>query len=188
MSAGNEITALLKRAGDGQLAAMDDLLAAVYQEMRALARTHLRKESREHSLDVTDLVHETYLRLFDGNDLCWQDRRHFFGSAARAMRRILVEHARKKQAAKRIPDTAIISWEDHQETIGAGTSDEIVALDRALNRLAELDARQAEVVELRYFGGLSETEVAQLLEMSRSTVGREWRAARLWLLRELQAR
>ncbi|MEM8964022.1 MAG: ECF-type sigma factor [Acidobacteriota bacterium] len=166
--------------------AIEDLLPVVYDELRGLASRLLRDERAGISLAATDLVHEAYLRLFAGEQPRYRDRRHFFATAARSMRRILVDHARRKNAGKRIPHDELVPLDEAPEPSARAAVD-VVALDAALAALAELDPRMAQVVELRYFGGLTETEVAEVLELSRPTVTRIWRAAKLWLRRHLRA-
>jgi RNA polymerase sigma factor (TIGR02999 family) len=189
-----DVTALLRAWGRGEQAALDELLPLVYGELRRQAARHLRAQRPEHTLQTTALVHEAYLRLVrqDGARADWQSRAHFFGVAARAMRSILVDHARARRAAKRGGGAQVISLGN--AAVGGGGADgipesevDVIALDQALARLAELDGRQARVVELRYFGGLSIQETAETLGVSHATVEREWRTARLWLRRELKA-
>jgi RNA polymerase sigma factor (TIGR02999 family) len=168
---------------------LDELLPLLYGELRRQAARHLRNQPAGHTLQATALVHEVYLRLVDRPNADWQSRAHFFGVAARAMRSILVDHARARRAAKR-------GGEPRQLTLGAAdalgehapeSEVDVLALDEALARLAELDPRQAQVVELRYFAGASIEETAHVLGVSHATVEREWRTARLWLRRELAA-
>lgn len=187
MVADGQITRILQGAAYNQNA-VEEILPVVYGELRRLAASFLRKESRQHTLAATDLVHEAYLRLFGGEQPRYTDRRHFFSTAAIAMRRILVENARRKQAGKRIPAHALVPLEDSPEP-SASSDDaiDILALDRALTTLAEADPRMAQLVELRYFAGLTESEVAEVLAVSRPTVARLWRAARVWLRREMKA-
>jgi RNA polymerase sigma-70 factor (ECF subfamily) len=178
-----DVTALLQAWGRGERAALDELLPLVYGELRRQAARHLRAQAAGHTLQPTALVHEVYLRLVDQPTVEWQGRAHFFGVAARAMRSILVDHARARHAAKRGGRARAV-------TLGAahGVAEaevDVLALDEALTGLAALDARQAHVVELRYFGGLSIEETAQVLGISHATVERDWKTARLWLKREL---
>lgn len=182
-AARGELTLLLERARDDERA-LEELVAAVYQELRRTARRLIRGEASGFTLVATDLVHEAYLRLFD-QPASWEDRRHFFGSAAIAMRRVLVDHARRKQAGKRIPRDELMPLELSSEPFKAPDLD-LVALDQALDRLAREHPRQARIVELRFFAGLSETEVAELLGVSRMTVTRDWKVARLRLRREMR--
>lgn len=168
--------------GDGQ--ARDDLLPLVYAELRAQAVRYMRRERTDHTLQPTALVHEAYVRLIGQARVSWQNRAHFFGLAAEMMRRILVDHARKHHAAKR-PGTALrVAWD---EKLGATPplDCELLLLDQALAELAARDPRQARVVELRYFGGLSEQEAAEVLTVSRATVTRDWQVARAWLFRRM---
>jgi RNA polymerase sigma factor (TIGR02999 family) len=184
-----DVTALLQAWGRGEQTALDELLPLVYGELRRQAARHLRNQPVGHTLQATALVHEVYLRLVDRPNADWQSRAHFFGVAARAMRNILVDHARARRTVKR-------GGEPRQLTLGAadalgdGAAEsevDVLALDEALARLAELDPRQAQVVELRYFAGSSIEETAHVLGISHATVEREWRTARLWLRRELGA-
>src|SRR5262252_5444432 len=163
MSVTHDVTQLLERWTSGDRQALDDLTPLVYKELRRLAASHLRKERKSHTLQPTALVHEAYLRLVNQNNPRWEDRSHFYGVAARLMRQLLVEHARRKHAMKRAAHT--VSLENalnfHQER-----SRDLVALDSALKALEKLDPRKCKAVELRYFGGLSMDEVAQALEVS----------------------
>lgn len=185
-----EVTRILDRWAAGDEAAFEALLAKVYDELRQLAATYLRRERADHTLTPTGLVHEAYLRLV-GTDLVGatvENRRHFFAVAARAMRRILVEHARRYQAARRASpkDRVALDAEALWAQVEAPPA-EILALDQALDRLRQASPRQADVVELRYFGGLSESEAAEVLDVSRGTVARDWRVARLVLSRSLRS-
>jgi RNA polymerase sigma factor (TIGR02999 family) len=166
--------------------AIEEILPIVYKELRRNAAVFLRKEKAGHTLAATELVHEVYLRLFRDAQPQFNDRRHFFATAAIAMRRILVEHARRKQAGKRIPELALVSLDGAREQ-ASGPAVDILSLDEALSALAKIDSRMAQVVELRYFAGLTESEVAEVLEVSRPTVSRTWKAARLWLRREMRS-
>jgi RNA polymerase sigma factor (TIGR02999 family) len=183
------LTGLLLAWGDGDLQARDALLPLVYDELRRQAAYYLRRERPAHSLQATALVHEAYLRLIDQTHVRWQNRAQFFGVAAQMMRRILVDHARARQAAKR-PDEALrVSLVDDDRVGVVQPRDcELLLLDQALTELGQMDPRQAEVVELRYFGGLSEEEVATVLSVSRATVTRDWQAARTWLYWRITAR
>ena len=175
---------LLHAWGEGDTRARDDLLPLVYSELRAQAARYLRRERRNHTLQPTALVHEAYLRLIGQTRVSWQNRAHFFGLAAEMMRRILVDHARKHQAAKRPGAAMRVAWDDR-----AGATQppdcELLLLDQALTELAARDPRQAQVVELRYFGGLSEQDAAEVLTVSRATVTRDWNVARAWLFRRM---
>jgi len=185
------VTLLLRRWTAGDRAAVDDLLPLVYQELRRLARRYLRRERADHTLPPTALVHEAYLRLI-GSDLSTatlETRAHFFAVAAQAMRRILVEHARRHAAARR-PSPADRTGFEEQGAVDRRPAEpvaEILAVHQMLDRLRRDHPRQAQVVELRYFAGLSEAEVAELLGVSRPTVARDWRVARLLLGRWMGA-
>jgi len=152
-----------------------------------MARGYLAGERREHTLQPTALVHETYLRLVDQKALAWEDRRHFFALAATTMRRILVDHARGQRCEKRGGDRQKVSLDGVGELAAADRAAEVVAIDEALERLAVEDGLKASVVELRFFGGLTNDEVATVLGLSEPTVRRHWRTAKLWLHRELQS-
>jgi RNA polymerase sigma-70 factor, ECF subfamily len=175
-------TRLLAESARGDAPAMAGLTAVVYEELRRLAAAYLRRERVDHSLQPTALVHEAFLKLIDADTLKVADRKHFFALAATMMRRVLVEHARTKNAAKRGGGRHRVSLSGVQ----ASDADlEVVALDEALHRLAALDARQARIVELRFFGGLTVDEVAESLDVSKRTVEGDWTLARAWLHREL---
>ena len=180
----SEVTQLLNQLGAGGPAASDRLFAAVYQELKNLAEQFFRRERPGQTLQATALVHEAYLKLVDQRCAHWQGREHFMAIAAQAMRRILLDRARHRGAAKRgggwnritLNDKLIPGWE---------FNDGLLAVDRAMERLAQIDPRQAQMVELRFFGGLSVEETAQVLEMSKRSVEREWTMVRAWLRREL---
>lgn len=178
------VTSLLIEWQEGKSAARDQLLAIVYDELRQLARSYLRRESPGHTLQPTALVGEAYLRLVDQRRVSWRSRSHFFGIAAQMMRRVLVDHARSRRAEKRGGDLPRLSLDE-----ALGVSDEksvdLIALDDALTALAELDPRQGRIVELRFFGGFEVKEVAEILEISPATVKREWAMAKAWLHREI---
>ncbi|MEM6793245.1 MAG: sigma-70 family RNA polymerase sigma factor [Acidobacteriota bacterium] len=190
-----EITVLLQKLEDSGDGAREELVSFVYSELRKIASGLVKGESPDHTLRATDVVHEAYFRLFNKEELAWENRRHFFASAAIAMRRVLIDHARRKKAGKRIPRDEQIPIElmmddgsggpEEQNNDGA-TAVDILALDQALNNLAKVGERQAKIVELRYFGGLTTEEIAELFEISTSVVHREWRFARLWLRREMR--
>lgn len=180
----SDITRLLLDLSDGKPEALDRLLPVVYGELKALAASQLRRERPDHTLSPTALVHEVFLRLVDQQSVSWAGRAHFFGVAATAMRRILVDHARRRKAKKRerhqqvtLPTDAAIA--------APGPSDDVLAVDEALDRLAAFDPRQARLIELRYFGGLSIEEAADVTGVSPATVKRDWILARAWLQREL---
>jgi RNA polymerase sigma factor (TIGR02999 family) len=181
----HQVTELLGRWRKGDDAALGELMPLVYDELRRLAHRHMRRERLGHTLQTTDLANEAYLRLVGSHQVEWQDRAHFFAVAAQIMRHLLVDRARARGYAKRggsarqvtLDETAIISQQ-------RGT--EMLALDEALTRLTALDERKSKIVELRYFGGLSAEEVAEVLGVSTITVKREWLKAKAWLYRELK--
>ncbi|MCC6774769.1 MAG: sigma-70 family RNA polymerase sigma factor [Gemmatimonadaceae bacterium] len=180
---GDEITELLNAARAGEPGALDRVLPLVYQELRELAGSYFRGERTDHTLQTTALVHEAYLRLVNAPDLSWDNRRHFFGIAARAMRQILVDHARRRGAEKRVAGRQVTLDDNAIGT--APPTDDILAVDEALGRLAATAPRAAQVVELRYFAGLSIEQTAETLDVSVATVKRDWLTARAWLQREL---
>jgi RNA polymerase sigma factor (TIGR02999 family) len=180
------VTNLLAAWSGGDRAALERLMPLVERELHLLASRYLRRERPGHTLQTTALVHEAYLRLVDQRDVRWQNRAHFFGIAAQMMRRILVDHARRIAYARRGGGAAKVSL-DEACVVSAERAAELVALDDALLALARLDERKCRVVELRYFGGLSVEETAEVLGVSTDTVGRDWRAARAFLRRELEA-
>jgi RNA polymerase sigma factor (TIGR02999 family) len=179
------VTQLLRAAAGGGREELDALLAAVYEDLRVLARRHLAGERAGHTLQPTALVHEAYLRLVDRTSADWSDRVHFFAVASQAFRRILVDHARTRKRRKRGAGRTRLTL--HEADAATPRTDvDLLALDEALRLLADIDARQARIVELRYFGGLSIDEVAQVLGMSPRGVDREWSCAKAWLYRQLQ--
>jgi RNA polymerase sigma-70 factor (ECF subfamily) len=180
---GNEATLLLRAWGAGDREALDRLTPIVYDELRRLARRYLQRERPGHSLQATALVNEAYLRLVDYKHMQWQDRSHFFAVSSQLMRRILVEHARRHNL-KRGGDVQHVALEE-SAIVGGGRPGDLVALDDALNELGQLDPRKARVVEMRFFGGLSVEEIAQVLGVSPITVMRDWTTAKAWLYREL---
>ena len=184
MVAPRDITALLGDWGRGDGAALDQLLPLVYAELRRVAARQLRHERPHHTLQPTALVHEAYVRLVDQRRADWQNRAHFFGVAARVMRRILVDHARRHGASKRGDGVSCVSIDEARD-VAASSDVPILALDQALDRLQKVDAALARVVELRAFGGLTIEEAAQVLSVSPSTAKRDWRTAKAWLNREL---
>jgi RNA polymerase sigma factor (TIGR02999 family) len=181
----NQVTELLVRWRGGDKAALDALLPLVYAELRRIARHYLSNERSDHTLQSTALVHEAYLRLAKQQLPEWQNRAHFFAVAAQLMRQILVDHARTHRASKRGGAVYVLGLEEAEEKAQPLDLD-IVALDDALKTLAELDLQQSRVVELKFFGGLSIEETAEVLGVSPSTVKREWITARAWLYRELE--
>jgi len=182
----SRVTGLLQAWGRGELGARDELLPLLYRDLRRRAAHYLRRERRDHTLQPTALVHEAYMRLVGQQRVTWQNRAHFFGVAAQMMRRILVDHARAHRAARRPGVDLRVSL---TESAGAHApfDCEVLLLDHALSELAAIDPRQAQIVELRYFAGFAEQEVAELLSISRSTVTREWQSARAWMYRRLTA-
>jgi len=179
-----EVTALLHRWSAGEQAALDRLVPIVYSELRRLAEAYLRLEAGRHLLQPTALVHELYLKLVDQERAQWRDREQFFGIAAKMMRRILVDHARKALAGKRGARAEHLTIDEALELPAPNRS--LLAVDEALTRFADIDPERARIVELRYFGGLELQEIADLLEVSRTTVKRHWTVARMWLHRELE--
>jgi RNA polymerase sigma-70 factor, ECF subfamily len=185
MSDTHEVTRLLAKWANGNPKALDELTPLVYKELRQLAASYLRKERQGHTLQPTALVHEAYLRLVDQRKPDWQNRSHFFGVAARLMRQILVDHARRRQAGKRAGSRVKVSLED-TISFQHERSRDLVALDTGLDSLEKIDPRKCKAVELRYFGGLSAEEIAQTLDVSAVTVRRDLRMAEAWLHREMQ--
>ncbi|HKQ75473.1 MAG TPA: sigma-70 family RNA polymerase sigma factor [Blastocatellia bacterium] len=182
-----EVTELLLAWNGGDDAALDKLMPLVYDELRKAAKRYLRREPAGHTLQTAALVNEVYLRLIDAKNVRWQDRAHFFAISARLMRRVLVEFARRRQQFKRGGESHQVSIEEALE-FGQDQGADVVALDDALTALAKLNLRQSRVVELRFFGGLTEDEIAEALKVSPRTVRNDWRLARAWLYRELNKR
>jgi RNA polymerase sigma factor (TIGR02999 family) len=178
------VTVLLRAWGQGDLEAREKLIGVVYEDLRRRAAAYLRRERVDHTLQPTALVHEAYLRLLGQQRVVWQNRAHFFGIAAQIMRRILVDHAKGRRRKKRFGASMRVTLDDR---VGAANPREcdLLVLDQALDELAAIDPQQGRIVELRYFAGLSETEVAEVLAVSRSTVTREWQIARGWLYRKV---
>ena len=180
----SEITQLLTEVQAGNAEATSRLASLVYAELHGLAARHMRRERPDHSLQATALVDEAFMRLFDQRERTWQNRSHFFAMAAQIMRRILIDHARSRRAGKRggghqnaqLEEAVVVSDEN---------CDEVIAVDEALNRLAEFDARLARIVELKFFVGLTEEEIGEVLGISSRTVKREWKVAKAWLHGEL---
>src|SRR4029453_4553385 len=179
-----EVTQLLVDWGNGNQAALDRLMPLVYTELRQLAHRYMRRERPRHTMQTTALIHEAYLRLVDQNQVRWQHQAHFFGIAARLMRQILIEHARSHTRAKRGGGGGTISL-DEAAIVSQARTTELLALDDALERLATIDPRKSQVVELRFFDGLSVEEAAQVLNIAPNTVLRDWRMAKAWLRREI---
>lgn len=179
------VTELLRAWSDGDDAALDQLVPLMEAELRRLARGYMGRERHGHTLQTTALVNEAFLRLTDARQIRWQDRAHFLGISARLMRRVLVDYARRRGFHKRGGDAQRVTFNEALVTASDPALD-VVALDRALDALAKADARKSRVVELRFFGGLSVEETAEVLKVSTDTVKRDWRLAKLWLLRELE--
>jgi RNA polymerase sigma-70 factor, ECF subfamily len=180
-----EFSALLRAWSGGDQSALDKLIPLVHDELHRLAHSYMRRERAGHTLQTTALVNEAYLRLVDAKLVQWQDRAHFFGIAAKLMRRILVDFARSRGYQKRGGRLRKVSL-DEALLVASGPQEDLVRLDDALKTLEEFDPRKARVVELRYFGGLSVDETEEVLKVSGITVMREWNMARLWLLKELK--
>ncbi len=177
-----QATQLLIDWSNGSQDAADSLMPLVYDELRRLARSYLQRERPDHTLQATGLVHEAYLRLVDQTGITWQNRAHFLGVAAHQMRRILVDHARRHQAEKRGGELVKVEF-DEAIAPAAARSVDLVALDDALQDLARLNPQHSQIIELRFFGGLTFEEVAEVIDVSSRTARREWRAARAWLRR-----
>ena len=180
----HRVTNLLLDLKNGNLQAFDQLTPLVYNELRQIASRYLRKERKGHTIQTTDLVHEAYLRLIDEAYFSWENRAHFFAVAARAMRQLLIESARKRKAKKRGGGAVNLSL-DEGAMMAQQKSEEIIALEEALQKLEKLDERMTRIVELRYFSGLTIEETATVLSISPATVKREWNTARAWLAKEL---
>lgn len=187
VTAKKEITAMLRAWGAGDEQASDELIRAVYQELRRQARFQLRRERPNHTLDTAALINEAYLKLIEQRSVKWKDRNHFFALASKLMRRVLVDHARTRHRLKRGGQEANLDLDAALTVADISNAIDIdmIALDEALTRLAELDEQQVKIVELRYFGGLEVTETAQVLGISTATVVREWAVAKSWLKRQL---
>lgn len=181
----HEVTQLLLAWSEGDQAALDRLVPLVYDELHRLARGYMRRERANQTLQTTAVIHEAYLQLIDARQVKWQNRAHFFGVAARLMRQILVAFARERGYQKRGGGANRVSL-DEALVIDEGLDEDLVALDEALGALAQFDARKAQVVEMRFFGGLTEEEIATALGVSPETVRRDWRLARSWLRRKLR--
>lgn len=179
------LTQLLRAWSDGDEGALERLTPLVEAELRRLARGYIGRERKDHTLQPTALVNEAFLRLFDARQIRWQDRAHFLGISARLMRRVLVDHARSRGYQKRGGGVEHITL-DERLVASAEPDVDLLALDRALEAMAAVDERKSRVIELRFFGGLSVEETAQVLHVSSDTVKRDWRLAKLWLLRELK--
>jgi len=178
-----EVSQLLIDWGNGNQAALDELIPLVHDELRRLAGRYMRRENQGHTLQTSALVNEAYMRLVDQKSVHWKNRAHFFGVAAQLMRRILVDHARKRARAKRGGRAQMVSLADQAVVFREGA--EVIALDEALTNLADMDPRKSQIVEMKFFGGLSTEEVAEVLKVTPRTVEREWRKARAWLNRAI---
>lgn len=186
MAAGpTDVTELLLRWNQGEANALDKLMPYVYQELRSLAAAYMFGEHQGHTMRATDLVHEVYLKLVDQRRVNWQNRAHFFGVAAKLMRRILVDHAKAAKAARRGGSVVRTLIED--ASVSILPDEEILLLNSLLSKLEELDPRKAQVTQLRFFGGLTNQEAAEFLGISVATVERDWRMAKAWLYREMKA-
>lgn len=182
-----DVTSLLKKLADGNQEAARELIPLVYRELHRLAASHLRRERRDHTLQATALVHEAYIKLIAQGNADWQNRAHFFAVASNLMRRILVDYARRQLRAKRGGRPTKLSL-DEIVLLSPESPDKMLALDESLTRLEKLDARQSRIVELRYFGGLTVDEAAEVLGVSPTTVRREWTSAKAYLYGELKQR
>ena len=180
----HEITQLLAQWREGNQSALDDLYPLVYDELHRLARRYMSRERKGHTLQTTALINEAYVRLVDQKNVPWANRSHFFAISAQIMRRILIDHARRNQYAKRGGGARQVSLEE-AATVVPDQSEELLRLDEALKSLAEMDPRRSQVVELRYFGGLNNEEIAGVLHISENTVTRDWNMARAWLYQQL---
>jgi RNA polymerase sigma factor (TIGR02999 family) len=181
-----DVTRLLIDWGNGDQAALDELMPLVYEELRRLAGRYMRREGQGHTLQTSALVNEAYLRLMDQEKVQWQNRAHFFGVASQLMRRILVDHARSRLRAKRGGGAHMVSFADQATT--SKEVIEVIALDDALKGLMEMDPRKSQIVEMKFFGGLTNEEVAEVLKVTPRTVEREWRKAKAWLHRSISKR
>jgi RNA polymerase sigma factor (TIGR02999 family) len=181
-----EITKMLREWGGGNQEVLDELLPLVYDELHRQAARFLRKERPGHTLQTTALIHEAYLKLIDQRNVNWESRTHFFAIAAQAMRRILVDYARAAHRGKRGGNDIKLPLDEAMTVASDEKSVDLIALDEALDRLAKQDERQARVVELRYFSGLSLEETAEALHISRATVASDWSMAKVWLYREIR--
>jgi len=180
----HQITELLAEWRDGNQSALDELYPLVYDELHRLARRYMSRERKDHTLQTTALINEAYVRLVDQKNVNWANRSHFFAISAQIMRRILIDHARRHAYAKRGGGAQQVSLEEVAAVV-PGQGRELVRLDEALKSLAERDPRRSQVVELRYFGGLNNEEIAGVLNVSENTVTRDWNMARAWLYQQL---
>ena len=182
----DQITSLLVDWSKGDELAVEQLMPLVYDQLRAMAKRHMRNQAPGHTIQTTELIHEAYLKIAGRSESSWQNRAHFFAVAAKAMRHILVDYARSKQSLKRGGSGVKVAFEDNM-AVSAERPDEIVALDDALRHLAGLDERKSRVVEMKFFAGLNIEEIAGVLNISPETVKRDWQFSRTWLFRELSA-
>jgi RNA polymerase sigma factor (TIGR02999 family) len=183
----SDTTQLLRAWADGDREALEELTPRVYGELRRIAGFHMRNEQRGRSIQTTALVHEAYLKLIDITSVNWRHRAHFFAVSSQIMRRILLDRARRRTAGKRGGKTPRVNLDEVPDTSSA-RANELIALDDALDALAEFDSRKARMIELRFFGGLSVEETAEVLKLSSETVLRDWKLARAWLLDQLDRR
>jgi RNA polymerase sigma factor (TIGR02999 family) len=181
----HNLTQMLREWGEGDAKVLDSLMPLVYEELRRQASRYLRKERANHTLQTTALIHEAYIKLIDQKSVEWQNRSHFFAIASVAMRRILVDYARERHREKRGGSAENLALDEALQISSDERSVDLIALDEALNRLAKLDKRQAKVVELRYFSGLSIDETAEILGVSNATVRLDWNLAKAWLKQEI---
>jgi RNA polymerase sigma factor (TIGR02999 family) len=180
-----DITELLLDWRKGDTMALDELIPLVHGELRRMARNYMRRQNPGHTLQTTALVNEAFLRLVDSNRVNWQDRNHFYAVSAQLMRRVLVDSARRRNSLKRGGDQVMVTLDENAD-VAIEHHDDLVALDEAMERLGALNRRQSQIVEMRYFGGLNEEEIADILGVSSRTVRRDWNLARAWLFRELK--
>lgn len=180
----NDITQLLNQVSSGNDFALDRILPLVYNELRKISSKYLRDEFRQHTLQTTELVHEAYLKLIGNNSLSWESRAHFYGIAARSMRQILVDYARKRKSQKRGKGETLLPLENANFIIGE-SEEQILNLNDALDKLETLEVRSSKIVELRFFSGLSIDETAEILKVSPATIKRDWNFAKAWLYREM---
>lgn len=184
MSANQEITRLLQGWNDGDEQALEKLTPVLYRELHRMAHRYMRQERPGHTLQTTALINEAYIRLIGWKNVRWQNRAHFFGVSAQLMRKILVDFARSRNYAKRGADARVVSL-DEAPAVSRDSAQDILALDRALARLAEIDPRKSQIVELRFFGGLTLEEAAEVMNVSSRTIRRDWDLAKAWLSRAM---
>ena len=185
MASSLDITAILRDQDGSNAETLERILPVVYDELRRQAHHYLRNERKDHTLQTTALIHEAYIKLVNQADTTWNDRSHFFAVSARIMRQILVDYARTKQRHKRGGDAEHIQLDETLRHVNAPQRIDLMALDEALERLGKLDPQQASIVEMRYFAGMSIPEIAEVLNISESTISRDWNVARAWLKFEL---